>query len=536
MIIGDKELISRVIKLISTNNGFSKLFIERANALSIDIEILIHPLDSEIIKELKMIQDFVQYPSNELFQKANQINRLWSMLIEKSIICLRYFDDREPFLKKPNKRPTAYGIEELKKYYKAYDQFEGLLYGSNKLYRDHLIHVFRTWLVGLYLILDPEVCCPSGTQEIRLIDYLMVEGIKENDIEAAINFFEKISIWTIIALCHDLGYPLEKSQQIINKTNEMMNYFIPNPRIWSDISFNGIQDEINQYIIRFMSSKMVEVEGNSEDEKRFLGRIQPKYYIKFTKSLEKYKHGIISAIVIYKILLYFLESDFNMNEDYTFSPEEKRQFYIRREILRAMAAHTCEDIYHMSLTTFSALLINCDELQEWDRKSWNDFYTGIKNESISTEVRSFNSSGIEISQIINIENRNEIRDNVIKGLYNHFEYYKTIFRDGQDTNNRLFSFKKVVNLECSSGTGDEYKYEIVFDINKEDAATFTVCTSKISNVIKRYEAIRDLLVLFKRIDNDKISELEKECSAPEDRMNMLQKINQKSTLDSIFIE
>lgn len=62
-------------------------------------------------------------------------------------------------------------------------------------------------------------------------------------------------MWTFIALCHDLGYPLEKSQQILDKTQKMMKEFIPNPNIWNNFGFNGIQDNINEYIIKFMSTK-----------------------------------------------------------------------------------------------------------------------------------------------------------------------------------------------------------------------------------------------------------------------------------------
>lgn len=59
-----------------------------------------------------------------------------------------------------------------------------------------------------------------------------------------------------------------------------------------------------------------ETEENIETDKHkndlYLGRVQPKYYLKYTKSLEHFDHGIISSVIIYKMLLYFLESDFNL--------------------------------------------------------------------------------------------------------------------------------------------------------------------------------------------------------------------------------
>ena len=56
-----------------------------------------------------------------------------------------------------------------------------------------------------------------------------------------------------------------------------MRKFISNPNIWDNFAFNGVEDSINDYIIKFMSTKLNE--ANNSTEKHFLGRIQPKYYL-----------------------------------------------------------------------------------------------------------------------------------------------------------------------------------------------------------------------------------------------------------------
>lgn len=94
-----------------------------------------------------------------------------------------------------------------------------------------------------------------SSDENIFISQITIDGCTDNTFSSNINFFEKISMWTFIALCHDLGYPLEKSQQILDKTQKMMKEFIPNPNIWNNFGFNGIQDNINEYIIKFMSTK-----------------------------------------------------------------------------------------------------------------------------------------------------------------------------------------------------------------------------------------------------------------------------------------
>ena len=84
------------------------------------------------------------------------IKTIWSTLIKKAIICLRYFDKREPFMNQFNKKPLAYGVDELASYFEEYTEFERVLYGGVKYYRDHVIHVFRVWMLGINLLLGPD--------------------------------------------------------------------------------------------------------------------------------------------------------------------------------------------------------------------------------------------------------------------------------------------------------------------------------------------------------------------------------------------
>ena len=171
-------------------------------------------------------------------------------MIQKSIICLRYFDTREPFQEKNKKIPYAYGVNELSDYFKKYSDFEEVLYGGAKYYRDHVIHVFRVWILGICKLLE---------DDCKYLDYIEVEKGYE------VNALEKVSIWTIISLTHDLGYPLEKALKIFDRTKDMMTFFINNPKANMDISFSGVQNSMNDYVLRFISSKMWEV--NTENHK-----------------------------------------------------------------------------------------------------------------------------------------------------------------------------------------------------------------------------------------------------------------------------
>lgn len=475
--INDRNLISDI------NNGFAKEIAKREKEF-VDKQFK-HPLDSDISG---MLQSFVIDGKDTMeYSQVKQLDELWIMLINKSIKCLRFFDKREPFLKNSDKKPVAYGIDKLQQYHKRYASFESLLYGASSYYRDHVFHAVRTWMLGIFCLLKP-----MKNKGELLIDQITIDGCSDEVFKSNINFFEKISMWTLIALCHDLGYPLEKSQQILDKTQKMMKEFIPNPNIWNNFGFSGIQDNINEYIIKFMSTKMMsakkdivedtlETDGerakNPHANNLYYGRVQPKYYLKYTKSLEHFDHGVISSVIIYKMLLYFLESDFNLNDDYEYKYEDARQFYIRREILRAMASHTCSDIYNIYLTTFSSILFLCDELQEWGRKSWNELYSGLQPNAVKLSIDEFDPQSVSIKEEIDMQQIDEEQifiDNVKRIFERQYAHYKVIFRDGQYTQAREFNFKKQMDIQLKQDGTEENILKIQYELKAREKNYFRV--------------------------------------------------------------
>ena len=420
-----------------------------------------YPLDNKIREELDKIslrdddQDF------EIFRFFDQLISLWQTLIEKSVKALRYYDDREPFKANPGKKPVAYGVDDLRTYFDKYVKFEKTLYGSSRYYRDHVVHVFRVWILGI-------------TQLFANDNALLKEISIDEDCK--VNPIEKISIWTLIALTHDLGYPLEKSLEVVERTKDMMKSFVVNPIISMDLCFNGVQNSMNDFVLRFMSSKMKKKEGNSIEGYDFVARLQPKYYFKFQKSLEHNKHGILSALVIYKMLRYFLESDYSTNEDYFFKKEDVRQFYIRRDILRAISSHTCHDIYQLTAKNFSFLLILCDDAQEWGRKSISELYI---NKTIEYEYDGLN---IDLSQeIINVSfcekfkniDKEEDVETVLSRFIDISLDYNEIFRDGLDTSNRNFCFQKKTEIDFGKSNG-KVTITLSLNITKEESSKIKV--------------------------------------------------------------
>lgn len=461
------------------------------------------PLDADIIDRLKELDTLISDTADdyEIYRHRDIVDELWGALLEKAIKCLRYFDRREPFSKKEKKTPIAYGIEDLKEYYSQYTEFEKVLYGTGRYYRDHVIHVFRTWLSGV------EQLTKNGGDCLNHI------AIKEGKVSPKLRPEEKLSVWTIIALTHDLGYPLEKAKSIIDITKKMVSTFISNPDISMDLSFHGVQNYMNDYVVRLMSSKMVwcpsdqsdegdgesspeqELEEEQDEEnlpddspkKCYAARLQSKYYFKFQKSLERNNHGILSTLIIYKLLTYFLESDYSINEDYYFTKEDCRQFYIRREILRAIASHTCNDVYQMYMGSFSFLLRICDDTQEWGRKNISELY--VKSEQhyeLSDIALTFGKNKGENNQCKIAEEINVADKESVKSLIHRFHeqtlIYITIFRDGQDTSNRDFAFHR--QLQIKTGTRSPM-FSLNLDIHQDEASylggTITYASTRTNN-------------------------------------------------------
>lgn len=292
-------------------------------------------------------------------------------------------------------------------------------------------------------------------------------------------------------MTHDLGYPLEKSLQIIDKTKDMMKCFIQNPIMTLDLSFSGVQNTMNDFVLRLMSSKMWKIknidnsnlEYKKEDDNQnfYAARLQSKFYFKLQKSLEQNKHGVLSSLLLYKMLLYFLESDFNTNEDYAFDEEEARQFYMRREILRAISSHTCQDIYQLHLYSFSLLLIIADDAQEWGRKQISELYVKKSSEYSFGGVQLNQSNDSKITKCT-LKDKYIIEDDEqLENIFHQFIRislnYNDWFRDGQDSGNRDFSFSKNTKIELQSGNVTK-NISILLDVSSDKASEIIITYNK----------------------------------------------------------
>ncbi len=419
--------------------------------------------------------------------KKHSINVLdfWERLLIDSIKYLKWHDLSELPLNrhKGKRRPrnktekqevynkiteSSLGVYNLKDYFKQFISFERLLYGAEQFYRDHVYHLIRVWLIGQYILSKKINAKDKFGIEINESDYKFTDYKKQYKNDPKIYTSKHIlkssknpdlyyegeedAIWCLIALTHDLGYPLSKVEDINVSIKKMMQYFAKTGLEEFSFSFPQQNQFINDALLEYISSKIIEYRKHEKYETH----IQAKYYLKFARSFELFKHGLISSIVLAKNIIFFLESNFDHNPNsYITDQEEARQFIIRREILRAIASHTCPEIYHFKPNTFSFLLLFADELQSWGRPNFESMAMNIDNDF---EVRLHEFSDTIVSFNIRSKKTKDTKNLKKESLMGYFlskvEFFKKILRVAVDSSDRIFEF--VFTLEDDTKT--KYKF------------------------------------------------------------------------------
>jgi hypothetical protein len=346
---------------------------------------------------------------------------------------------------------TSLGVYNLKKYFKAFVDFERLLYGAEEFYRDHVYHIIRVWLIGQLLIkqgiTDGFLIEIPEDKEHLVKDAQLPRSHKNSN---TLYIGEEDAIWCLIALNHDLGYPLSKVEEINSSLKRMLKYFAKTGLEEFSFSFPQQNQFINDSILKYISSKIY------SDRKRrheFDTHIQAKYYLKFSRSFELFHHGLISCIVLVKNLIYFMETNFDHNPSTNLGDAgEARQFVIRREILRAIATHTCPEIYHLKPNTFSFLLLIADEMQFWGRPTFESLALG-RNENSEVILTEFSKDRVSFE--IKCDPQPDHKPDSLMGYFlAKAGFFKKILRVAVDTNVRQFTLE----FSITDGMGTKYKF------------------------------------------------------------------------------
>jgi len=334
--------------------------------------------------------------SEEDRKQRDTFLKLWPLVITDALRELKRHDPREWPDPDDEKTGTFFdeaslGTKELEEVFEGFSKFEGMMYGASpEQYRDHVVHSFLVWVIGHGLLRS----CFNGVLD---------PGAK---LKKPISPLEWECMWAIVALCHDIGYPLSQIQKVNDRAREALRSQGLLPEGDLRFTFSRQMQPFHDTMIRLMASKPVILaesvrppkgEDKSKEEKIYVTHLQNKYYLKLLKSFDDLDHGVVSALLTSKGLVYFLESDLCHDWWSPLTEEDARQFLIRREILRAIASHTCPDIYHLQFNTLSFLLYMADEIQCWGRPTLTKLQeepADIMNGQV--EVKEFSDTRIAI--------------------------------------------------------------------------------------------------------------------------------------------
>ena len=435
-----------------------------------------------ISKESKeSIKDYI----NSKVIDREKTKNVWKNLLMDSVALLKINDSREKIYldSKDNielllenfhyiRKTNSYGIDEIARYFDDFDVFESVLYGLDRYYRDHINHVLQVWAIGIGLIYHSTPKLNDGFEIDMNKDFHFEINEKENK-EKTISVSELWAMWTVIALCHDLGYPIEKTSQINKQAKKIISYFGNMQFTELDYSFSILNTFLVEKFLNIISSKVCEIPKYEKEKsencskKEFYTSIQTKYRDKLSKSLEDYKHGIFSSLLLFKNLTYFLETDYSVNSN-SIDDLDAKQFYIRKEILRSIAGHTCPKLYHKELNTLSFLLILCDELQEWNRPNFDNYISNHKESEIEIEIKEFALEETQkIHIMMNYSKMNNIESFEKFLVINRFKNIHYLLRSAKKDTERKIIFQWEINFS-------DAKYYFCFDTSKDSFKMLSV--------------------------------------------------------------
>ena len=426
------------------------------------------------------------------------INKLWKEMLVDSICILKMNDSREKLyddtkkltekskvkINSPSKKQnpfskafskirqiSSYGIDNLGKYFDAFVDYETVLYGTDNYYRDHVKHLLQVWAIGISIlhVNIKSFVIEKSTLSDSDFHFQLDPSTKGKDDYFIFSKSEIWAMWTIIALCHDLGYPIEKTSKINEKARRIINHFGCINFEELNFSFGLFSNFIVDKFLNIISSKVVKLQqSNEEDSGEFVTSIQSKYHDKLSKSLEEFKHGIFSSLLIFKDLTYFLETDYTYPLQ-RLDNEDSRQFLIRKEILRAIAAHTCPKLYHVKLNTLSFLLILCDELQEWGRPKFDDFRSSESSKDIEVELSKCEITTTKQEVALLFRYKKKSSSDMDKYIKDRFKHMHHLLRSAKDDKKREINFSWKVIFS------DQVEYNFLFDSSKDsfDLISFT---------------------------------------------------------------
>lgn len=310
-------------------------------------------IDSSDYENIERRLDIIIDNKEERTSKAEAAKWIWRLFFKKSLSSITN---------------NLRGSHEICTYFEHYVDYENLLFAIDKNHRDHTIHTFWVMLLGLFLrkkygrFFVPDwgevianLCSPPSKAKA------MVEKTKD-----LLKTWE-IALWCLIAITHDLGYPIQKTRNANETMADMIKNFGFLRQQDFDYNFTIIHQTAIEELLRIISSVVV-----WHAPRQYAVICSPGSRVDYSKSFERLDHGIMSAYLLLMHIDFLCESMFvweGIPKPPLSDPKEAARTASVILWLRAISAHTNKFVYWDKLNEMAALLCLSDELEEFSRYS-----------------------------------------------------------------------------------------------------------------------------------------------------------------------
>lgn len=321
-----------------------------------------------------------------------------------------------------------HGYDDLFSYFDEFVEFEELIFASDSFYRDHTVHCLWVYFLGEYLYRRPEFgfffhdMMEDYKKAFAIIDGFVSAGLLEPDanVVQALGSLVKLdehqgAVRCVVALTHDLGYPLKKIDKINHAISRVMPHFsIENYQRFSFAYTTSQLPFIEKFLellsmdfsvdifgtfprrLRAVANELVVADDSGAlkinvellahlelaDREALIEAVRPTLsivkgvprYMRYADDFERQQHGIMSAYLLAKNLRFFKTMRFTYTDSGRLSVDnvDFHKVNAGTTILSAVADHTSPGFRIRRVNSASALLTMVDELEEFSRISRAD--------------------------------------------------------------------------------------------------------------------------------------------------------------------
>ena len=274
--------------------------------------------------------------------------------------------------------PSSKGNARLYQFLDVATEFEDILYGLETYYRDHTLHSLWVYFIGEYILREHLQDVHNDLNWYLYNDIERDKSLyKRTLVDEARRKYKALlkkvnthrdAIWCIMALCHDLGYSIEKLTKLNQKVRNVLGFLDLRgiPRV--GYTLNLEHQHLTSQLLELMSVDVRIVPSGDERTPLIKLYMYNKTYWLLCRSLEKRQHGVLSSYLIYKILGIFADACVRgPGEEWGLEDDEVISNLIRGDILFGIAQHRFDFSYLEELGSLADILILADELEEFSR-------------------------------------------------------------------------------------------------------------------------------------------------------------------------